>query len=317
MDKEDISFGGLWVEENRPEKIEDYVVRADVKEHIANMLKSRQLTNLTLCGIQGIGKTSLARLICKEMNAVETFVECGRNGRVDYLQGELSDVCHAVTPDGRLKIIILDEIDCASASGENSFIKSLKNLIDSSVSDTRWILTCNTLPKNIEPILSRCPLMKITYKAEDLLIRVKEILNKYKIEYTTEDLTKFVRVGIKSFYPDIRSIIQFLQQSCASGKLIVNKNVVSTDSSNSFVKDLVEKMQEESNILNIRKFMAQNKEKIPDPVSFASELFNYVLDKGIVTDVDKILKMTDKLYQLNMVIDKETGLFGLVCAING
>ena len=44
-------------------------------------------------------------------------------------------------------------------------------------------------------------------------------------------------------------------------------------------------------------------------------MFNYVCDNGIVTEPEGILKLTDLLYQLNVVVDKEPTYFGMLVAI--
>ena len=69
-------------------------------------------------------------------------------------------------------------------------------------------------------------------------------------------------------------------------------------------------------MLDVRKFYLANKDKISDYVMFASDVFNYVVDNGIVSNSDGILKLTDMLYYLNMVIDKESMFFGMLVAIN-
>ena len=51
-----------------------------------------------------------------------------------------------------------------------------------------------------------------------------------------------------------------------------------------------------------------------DFISFGSDLYNKVVDDGLV-DEDGILKLTDLLYQLNSVVDKEAGLFGMLTAV--
>ena len=67
-------------------------------------------------------------------------------------------------------------------------------------------------------------------------------------------------------------------------------------------------------MLNVRRFYLANKEKVSDFVAFGSDVFNYALDNNIVTE-DGTLVLADLLYQLNVVIDKEVGLFAMVTAV--
>lgn len=82
-----------------------------------------------------------------------------------------------------------------------------------------------------------------------------------------------------------------------------------------FVKEVVSKTLSESNILGVRQFYIKNKERLGDFIEGGSLLFNYVCDNGIVTEPEGILKLTDLLYQLNVVVDKEPTYFGMLVAI--
>ena len=63
-----------------------------------------------------------------------------------------------------------------------------------------------------------------------------------------------------------------------------------------------------------RPFYLASKEKVSDFVAFGSDVFNYALDNDLVTE-DGALALADLLYQLNVVIDKEVGLFAMVTAL--
>ena len=75
-----------------------------------------------------------------------------------------------------------------------------------------------------------------------------------------------------------------------------------------------EKALTEQNLLDVRQFYLRNKSKVSDFVAFGSEIYNYAADNDLVTE-DGMLKLTDQLYQLNTVIDKEAGVFGMLTAV--
>ena len=70
----------------------------------------------------------------------------------------------------------------------------------------------------------------------------------------------------------------------------------------------------EPNLLDVRQFYLRNKSKVSDFVAFGSDIYNYAADNDLVTE-DGMLKLTDQLYQLNTVIDKEAGVFGMLTAV--
>jgi len=81
------------------------------------------------------------------------------------------------------------------------------------------------------------------------------------------------------------------------------------------MNEIVVKLKESRDVIAVRKMYMAKKDSISDFTAFGSALYKHVIDIGLVSDLDGILKMTDMLYQLNVVIDKEAGFFGLVAAI--
>ena len=81
------------------------------------------------------------------------------------------------------------------------------------------------------------------------------------------------------------------------------------------VKEIVDKAINTEDILEVRKFYIQNKNKIDDYLKLSSEIFNYVIDNGIVKDRSKILRLSNIIYQLNIVVDKEIQFFNLISTL--
>lgn len=220
-----------------------------------------------------------------------------------------------MTIDGRLKIVLLDEVDAASGTSGNGsgFQSGLRTLIEASQSDTRFALACNYVTKILPAVLSRCPLIPLKFDKKDLLQRVRFILDSEGVKYDRESLKAFIEEAF-SFYPDCRRIINYLQFCCNSGELVVKLSQVVDSDKGEFLKELVKRTISEENLLDVRQFYLRNKDKVSDFVAFGSDVYNAAVDGDVVTE-DGVLKLTDQLYQLNTVIDKEAGLFGMLTAI--
>lgn len=268
---------------------------------------------MTFAGIAGSGKTTLAKLLCNEFDAEVLFVPCATDGTLDVLRTKITEFCNAMSFEGKPKIVILDEVDSASQSGQNNFQMALRTLIEAAQDDTRFILTCNMKEKVLPAVLSRCPIVPLRFDKKELLLHVKKILDSEKIEYTKESLKAFIEEAFR-FYPDCRRIVKYLQFCSNSGKLIVKLNAIVNNEKDDFIKDIVEKTITLPNILEVRKFYLANKNKLVDFIEGASLLFNYVVDNDLV-DSDGILKLTDLVYQENVVVDKEPTFFGMLVAI--
>jgi len=298
----------------RPKNLEEMVLDAEIKDYFRNMVKAKSLTNMTLIGSPGFGKTTLALCLANEVDAVVHFVKCAIDGRVEYVNSTLKPFCDSMSLDGRPKIVILDELDSASSTQQSSFQKALRSLIESAP-DTVFICTAN-YNNIIGAVLSRCPPVKISFSAKDLAVRVKQILDEEKIEYDTDSLKDFFKNVVKKLYPDIRSILNYLQASTTTGKLITTKSAVAESDKNTFINELVEEIKtNKDKPLEIRKFYLANKERISDYQAFSSELFNYVLDNGTIVDFKTTMRMSDVLFQMNQAIDKEIQFYNLVVTI--
>ena len=311
MENEDLK--AFWTDEFAPKTLDDMVLSEELKNHFKELLKSRSKFCALFAGSAGIGKSTLANIIAKELNASVLFIPCGIEGNVATAQGKIKNFCESLSIEGKQKLVILDELDSASGTQDNSMQKVLRNIISES-QDTMFIGTCNYVEKVIEPIRSRLGVINLKFSARDLFGRLQYILKTKNIIYTTESLTDFVKNILKTHYPDIRRIISDLQKCCASGTLIVPKSISS--SNNSFLKELVEKCSTENNILNLRQYYITNKSKIEDYLTFSSDVFNYVLDNNLITNGDAVLHLSNIIYQMNLVIDREIQFFSMMTYLN-
>ena len=304
----------LWIDKYKPTTLDEYVLDKDLKQYFKSMISKKTLQNFSMISTPGSGKTTLAKILCNELDAQVLFVPCATDGTVDVLRTKIQDFCNALSMEGKIKIVILDEVDSASAGGGNNFQQALRTLIEAAQDDTRFLITGNFIQKIIAPLLSRCPVIPLKFDKKDLLLHVKKILDNESIKYTRDSIKAFIEEAFQ-YYPDCRRIINYLQFCCSSGELVVNLNKVAESEKNELIDAIVDKLKTTNNILEVRKFYLSEKDKISDYVEFGSVLFKHVVDNGIVVDLDGILKMTDLLFQLNTVIDKESGFFGLITAI--
>ena len=127
----------LWVEKYRPQVLEDYVGNEVIKNKIADYLKQGSIQNLLFHGVAGTGKTTLAKLIAKNLNYDLLYLNASDERGIDTIRDKI--VPFASTMSFRdIKIVILDEADYLTPQAQ----ATLRNTIESCSKTTRFILTC-------------------------------------------------------------------------------------------------------------------------------------------------------------------------------
>ena len=160
-----------WVDKYRPQKIEDLVIDENTRNMFLSMVEKNDISNMSLFGSPGIGKSTIAMLLARLVNAEVCFIPCGTDGTVDTVRNRIIPFCESAS-SGRIKCVILDEFDSASGSSAstNGMQKALRSLMEM-YTDVRFIITCNYPKKIIEPIFSRCPKVHIGYTLKDVACR--------------------------------------------------------------------------------------------------------------------------------------------------
>lgn len=119
---------------------------------------------------------------------------------------------------GRHKVIILDEADSMTAGAQ----QALRRTMELYASSTRFALACNLSSKIIEPIQSRCAMLRYTRLSDaEVLSRLIQVSEKEQVQYTPEGLEAilFTSEG------DMRQAMNHLQSTCSGFGLVNAENV--------------------------------------------------------------------------------------------
>jgi DNA polymerase III delta prime subunit len=199
----------LWVEKYRPKKVEDYVFRdASQKKQVESWIKEGSIPHLLLSGAAGIGKTTLARVLCNELN-IEDFdvleINASRDNNVETVRDKIINFVQMI-PFGPFKVVLLDEADYLTPNAQ----AILRGVMETYSSTSRFILTCN-YPNRIIPALhSRCQGFHVEKTDQtEFTARVATILVTENIDFDLDTLDTYV----KTAYPDLRKCINLVQQN--------------------------------------------------------------------------------------------------------
>jgi DNA polymerase III delta prime subunit len=205
------------VEKYRPTTIDEYVFRDDgQKQQIESWIKQQEIPHLLFSGSAGIGKTTLAKILCNELDINEydiMFSNGSKEGRKIEWVDKLISFCQTI-PFGAFKVVIIDEADFLNPM---SVQPALRNLMEDYSSTVRFILTCNYPQKIIPALHSRCQGFHIeTVDREEFTARVATILIKESIDLDLDTLDTYV----KATYPDLRKCINSVQMNSGTGVLL-------------------------------------------------------------------------------------------------
>lgn len=285
----------IWTEAFRPDSLEGYIGNDEVTTKIKNYIDSNDIPNILFIGKAGTGKTTLAKILVKNINCDYLYVNASDKSGVDFIRTEIIPFASSIGFND-LKIVILDEFDFMSPNA----MAALRNAMETFSKHCRFILTANYLEKIIDPIQSRCQVFKIAPPSKkDVAVRMVEILNEKEIDYTKEDLA----LVINATYPDIRRTINSLQQQSLSGKLVIDKQAVVNSNYQLQLLELLKLKDKKKAFTDIRKILAESNQN--DFVSLYSFLYDNLEEFAQGSIASVILILAESQWQSQFAVDKE------------
>ena len=297
----------LWVEKYRPDNLDTYIGNEHLKDKVSAYLESGDLPHLLLYGKAGTGKTTLAKILVKNIECDYLYINASDENNVETVRTKVKNFASTMGFKD-YKIIILDECDYITPNAQ----AALRNLMETFSKHCRFILTCNFVERIIDPIQSRCQSFQIVPPSKkEVAIHIHDILLKENVMSDMKDL----KVLIDSGYPDIRRVINASQRNVVKGKLKLDTtSIIQNDYKLKLLKIL--KTQNKKNAFkDIRQLLLDNK------ITDFADLFRLLYDevdgwgKGHVAECILIIAR----YELSdgQVPDKEINAMAMLIELLG
>ena len=294
----------LYVERFRPTELKYYVGNENVKDTIQKYLDQGDIQNFIFYGPAGTGKTTLAKIIVKNLDCDYLYINASDENGIDTIREKVKGFASAASWKG-IKVVILDEADFITIQGQ----AALRNVIETFSRSTRFILTCNFIERIIDPLQSRCQVLKIVPPTKmDVYNHLTWILtDQLSLTYTPEDIKNL----IVKYYPDMRKMLNVLQMSVKDDAVVLDDTVLT---SNNYIKDVLKELaQTKPNFQKIRQAIIDSNTK--DFEELYRNLFDYASKYIPGREGSVAIILNEHLYQANFRIDKEINIASCIAKI--
>lgn len=245
-----------WVEKYRPQTVADIVGNTEAISRLQVIAKEGNLPNLLLCGPPGTGKTTSMLCLARDLLLQNTDAATGADkaGGKDILKDAVLELNASddrgldvvrekiklfaqtkktlpkkffTTGEGAEtmeqvvhlhKIVLLDEADSMTPAAQ----QALRRTMELHSSTTRFAFACNNSSKIIEPIQSRCAVVRFKKLSDaDILRRLVFVIQQEKVSYTDDGLEALLYLA----EGDLRQAMNSLQATHTGYGLVNADNV--------------------------------------------------------------------------------------------
>ena len=268
----------ILVEKYRPDTVKEVVGQKHIRQDLEKFVDRKNIPHLLFYGMAGIGKTTSAIALGKDLLGDTfnvNFLELNASDErgINTVRDKVKFFARSVPVQVKFRIILLDECDALTPDAQNA----LRRIMEKYMKTCRFILCCNTIGKVISPLISRCATYNfLPLQVEDISERLGFICSKESITTDAQSL-KYIAESVDG---DIRRAIVRLQ-SVASNGTVNMENIYNDKIEGSFLF-IVKSLFQDKNWLASRQGVQQYRNEGCEIRELILRLHNYVIRSNIV-----------------------------------
>ena len=302
----------LWVEKYRPKTIEECILPDNIKETFRQFLNKGEIPNLLLTGPAGVGKTTVAKALCEQLECDYILINGSDEGRfLDTVRGQAKNFAStmSLSASSNHKVIIIDEADNTTHDVQ----LLLRSNIEAFHKNCRFIFTCNYKNKIIEPLHSRCSVVEFSINGKEkasiqvsFFDRIVRILEGEGIKFDKKVLAQL----INKHFPDWRRVLNELQRYSVGGTI---DSAILASFSDVKVDDLIKTLRAKD-FPGVRKWVVSNLDN--DPAVLLRRLYDGLCQTLNGPSIAAAVLIIAKYqYQIAFVADQEINLLACLTEI--
>ena len=292
-------------EKYRPITLDKFVGNENIKKSLSKYLEQNDILNLIFYGPAGTGKTTLAKLIVQNLDCDYLYINASDERGIETIRDKVQGFASTISFEP-IKVVILDEADFLTIQAQ----ASLRNIIETFSRTTRFIMTCNYVERIIDPLQSRCQVLKIIPPTKkDVAKHLAWILDQESIKYDIKDLVPLVN----QYYPDLRKCINTIQLSTLDNQLKLDQSVLV---SSNYIDKVINALSEGSKFNkidcynDIRQIIADA--NVDDFDELFRALYTRASDYLEHKEGTASILINEHQYKANFRIDKEINAMSLI-----